>query len=299
MFSNQAMQKLIFILPAVTLIGIFVIYPTIATIVMSFCSFEGGEISSFVGVENYNELFGDRRFLNVENLWELRQPWGALINTITWMIIFVPVTLLLGLILSVLVRDLRFNSIIKAMIFLGMVVPMVVGGIIILFMFDEHAGIVNGIIKSIGIEPVAWLRDPDYAIFALILGSIWIWTGFSMIIYSAGLELIPGDLYDAAAVDGASRWATFRHITVPMLKPSTLIVTVMSLIWVLRTFDIVYVAAGKTGSPGGATNILPLKIYYDAFLRMPPETGLAAANATMLTVISTVITIVLIRRLLK
>jgi multiple sugar transport system permease protein len=137
-----------------------------------------------------------------------------------------------------------------------------------------------------------WTVYPDSALLSLILGSIWIWTGFAMIIYSAGLELIPKDLYESASVDGASPWKTFRRVTIPMVKPATLIVVIMNLIYVLRIFDIVYVATA--GGPGGASNVLALEGYYDAFRLL--EWGQASAVFTFLTVAAAAISVFLVRR---
>lgn len=253
-------------------------------------------MTGFGGLSNYEELFGSKDFIDLGRVGNRPPPYGALIHNVLWVVIFIPLTTFLGLCLAVLLREVRGGAIIKSMIFLGMVVPMVVGGIVIRFMFDEQAGIVNGLLGVVGLGDITrtWVAFPDTALIALILGSVWIWTGFAMIIYSAGLELIPKDLYESASVDGASRWKIFRRITIPMLKPSTLIVVIMSLIYVLRIFDIVYVAT--FGGPGGASSVLGLQMFLDAFYSIPPNLGSAAAIATFLTLMAAVISVILVRK---
>lgn len=288
------MRRLIFILPALVLVALMVIFPAVETIRWSFWSWDELEMTEFNGLSNYVELFRDKSFINLNRFPDQSPPWGALIHNVVWVIIFIPLTALLGLFLAVLLRDVKGGSIIKSMIFLGMVVPLVVGGMIIRFMFDERAGIVNALLRTVGLENLArtWTAYPDTALLSLILGSIWIWTGFAMIIYSAGLELIPKELYESASVDGASQWKTFRRVTIPMVKPATLIVVIMNLIYVLRIFDIVYVAT--LGGPGNASNVLALQMYFFAFREF--EFGLAAAVATFLTIIAAAISVFLVRK---
>lgn len=289
-------RSIIFLFPALLLIGVLVLYPTVETVRWSFWSWDGREMTGFGGLSNYEELFGDKDFINMERFPTQRPPYGALIHNVLWVVIFIPLTTFLGLVLAVLLRGRRGGAIIKSMIFLGMVVPLVVGGIVIRFMFDKNAGIVNALLGPIGLGDFArtWTAFPETALIALILGSVWIWTGFAMIIYSAGLELIPADLYESARVDGASRRKIFWRITIPMLKPSTLIVIIMSLIYVLRIFDLVYVAT--FGGPGGASKVLGFEIFLNAFFKIPPDIGSAAAMATFLTLMAAVISVFLVRR---
>ncbi len=288
------MRRLIFILPALILVALIVIFPAAETIRWSFWGWDRLEMTEFVGFDNYERLFGSRSFINMARFPTQNPPWGALIHNIVWVIVFIPLTALLGLFLAVLLREVKGGSIIKSMIFIGMVVPLVVGGMIIRFVFDGRAGIVNAALRTVGLDDLArtWTAFPDTALLSLILGSVWIWTGFAMIIYSAGLELISKDLYESASVDGASPWRTFRRITIPMVKPATLIVVVMNLIYVLRIFDIVYVAT--RGGPGGASSVLAFQGYLFAFQQR--EWGMASAVFTFLTLAAAIISVVLVRR---
>lgn len=290
-------RAILFLFPALLLIGVFVLYPTVETVRWSFWSWDGRTMTGFGGIDNYVRIFENRDFFNPERFPTRPPPYGAVIHNILWAMIFIPATAFLGLILAVLLRPVRGGAIMRSMIFLGMVVPMVIGGIVIRFMYEKDAGIVNGLLGLAGFGSFTrtWTAYPNTALVALILGTVWIWTGFALIIYSAGLELIPGDLYESAVVDGASRWKVFWRITVPMLRPASLIVVIMSLIYVLRIFDIVYVST--LGGPGGASTVLGLLMYFAAFYKIPPDIGSASAIATFLTLLAAVISVFLVRRM--
>jgi multiple sugar transport system permease protein len=170
-------------------------------------------------------------------------------------------------------------------VFLGVVIPMVVGGVLFRFIYDNDAGVANAFLRLIGLGDFTrnWTAFPDTALLSIILGSVWIWTGFSMIVYSAGLQGIPESIYEAAAIDGASRWNTFWRITVPMLRSTTLVVVTMTLLWELKIFDIVYVAT--RGGPGGASDVLAYEMYNTTFQgRNFPAGAAIAVILTLMTV---------------
>ncbi|HBR10462.1 TPA: ABC transporter permease [Candidatus Acetothermia bacterium] len=289
-------RRILFLLPALMLLATFAFYPTVEAIRMSFWSWEGRQMLGFTGLSNYADLFARRDFFNPARFPTLGPPYGALIHSLIWMVIYLPMVAMLGLVFAVLLRDVRGSPVIKSMILIGMVVPMVVGGIVVRFMFDDPAGIINGLLRFMGLGDFTrtWTAFPNTALPALILGSVWFRVGFAMIIYSAGLELIPEELYEAARIDGASRWKTFRYITVPMVKPCTLIVVIMSTIEVFRMFDMVYVAT--FGGPGGSSMVLGLLLYLQAFFRLPPDIGVASAIATFLILMATAMAYFLVRR---
>lgn len=288
-------RRILFLLPALILLVTFAFYPTVEAIRMSFWSWEGRQMGDFAGLSNYADLFARKDFFNPERFPTSGPPYGALIHSLIWMVIYLPTVAMLGLVFAVLLRDVKGGFAIKSMILIGMVVPMVVGGIVVRFMFDDPAGIVNGLLGFVGLGDFTrtWTAFPNTALLALILGSVWFRVGFATIIYSAGLELIPEELYEAAEIDGASRWKIFWRITVPLLKPCTLIVVIMSTIEVFRMFDMVYVAT--FGGPGGSSMVLGLLLYLQAFFRMPPNIGMAAAIATFLTLIAAAVAYFLVR----
>ena len=269
----------------------FVIYPVFKTIYLSF--FLDGK---FVGLENYKNVLLSSDIINLDRFPTKSPPWGALIHNIVWIAIHLPTTVFLGLGIALLLRreEIKGSSIIKSIIFLGMVIPMIVGGLVIRFLFEEGAGVIPAIFKLLGVERLAitWTAYPETALFAAILGSIWIWTGFSMLMYSAGLASIPKDYYEAALIDGANKFQIFKNVTWPLLKPITVVVVAMTLLWDLKIFDVVYVATG--GGPGGASMVLALKMW-DYFARAL-NYNYAAVVAVLLTALTLIPALWLIRR---
>jgi multiple sugar transport system permease protein len=275
---------------------IFVLYPIVDTVYVSFLSKNTG---NFIGLENYNYVLFEKvnPLINIPNILQGIFPMGALVHNIIWIGIHLPLTVLLGLAFAVLLRDVKGSTIVKAIVFLGIVVPLVVGGVLFRYVYDKDAGVVNAALRVMGLG--AYARDftqfRDTALFSVILGSIWIWTGFAMIIYSAGLEGIPKDMYEAAEIDGASRWRTFWRITVPMLRSTTLVVITLTLLWELKIFDIVYVVT--QGGPGGASSVPAYDMYIEAFYGV--NLGAGAAIAVIMTLMTFGVAAYLVNRMSK
>jgi multiple sugar transport system permease protein len=204
---------------------------------------------------------------------------------------------LLGLAFAVLLRDVKGGTIIKAIVFLGIVVPLVIGGVLFRYVYDKDAGVVNAALRVVGLGAYAmdFTQFRQTALFSVILGSIWIWTGFAMIIYSAGLEGIPREVYEAAEIDGTSRWRTFWRITVPMLRSTTLVVVTLTLLWELKIFDIVYVVT--QGGPGGASSVPAFEMYSEAF--QANNLGTGAAIAVIMTLMTFGVAAYLVNRMSK
>lgn len=273
----------LFLLPASIFLAVFVLYPVVGTIYLSFFNNQG----AFVGGGNYANVFKDSSFWYPQNLVQGRPPpYGALIHNGMWILIHMPLSLFFGLLLAVLLRDVKGGAIIKSTVFLGVVIPMIVGGVLLRFIYEDDAGIVNALLRLIGLGYLTrtWTAFPDTILVALIIGSVWIWTGFSMIVYSAGLEGIPGEIFEAAKIDGTSRWRTFWRITVPMLQPATIVVITLTLLWELKIFDIVWVI--QQGGPAGGSMVMAVLMYLSAFVSLPPDFHVASAIATMLTIMT-------------
>ena len=294
--KGRTLIPFLFLIPAFLLLMVFVFYPIIDTIYTSFLKEGTGQ---FVGFENYVNVISRSEFLNVKRLVNfLGGPsYGALIHNILWVVIHLPLCVFFGLLLAVLLRDVKGGTAIKSIVFLGMVIPMIIGGVLLRFILDKDAGILNGTLNAIGLGAFTrdWTFYPDTALITAILGSVWIWVGFSMIVYSAGLEGIPVELYEAAKIDGASWWKTFWRITVPMLKPATLVVVTMTLLWELKVFDIIY--AMTQGGPGNASTVLAYIMYIDAFQAW--NFGTASATAVILTVMTFGFAAYLVSRMAK
>jgi multiple sugar transport system permease protein len=289
-----------FLIPAIILVSIFVIYPIIATILLSF------NINSVPGVtvteeepgfQNYYRVFTDWRFLNVKGIETLSFPMGAIIHNVIWIAIHLPLTLIIGILFAVWLQYVKGGSIIRSFIFLGMVIPMIVGGLLIEFSFDRDLGVVNLLLKLFGLGFLArsWIIYPNTALFSLILGSVWLWSGFTVTMYSAGLSSIPREVIEAAIVDGADFKTILFKIIIPLLKPVTLTVVAMTILWDLKIFDIVY--ASTQGGPGGASTVLAL-LMYEYFARLM-NYSMSATVATILTIITIPIVILWIRAAIR
>ena len=284
------LRQLAFFLPALLIMIIFLLYPVLNTLWMSFFS----EENQFVFLDNYKNVLSSKDIINRKGLTQ-GFPMGALPHNFLWILIHLPFTTFLGLLLAVLFKDLKYNYIFKSAIFLGMVTPMVIGGVILRFVYEKEVGIVNAVLAFLGFQTHTWTAYPETALLSLIFGSVWLWTGFSMIIYSSGLGNIPKEYYEAAAIDGATPFTIFFRITIPLLKQMTVVVVTMTILWELKIFDLVYVAT--MGGPGGASNVLALQMYFYAFRQFNfPNSSVIA---TLLMALTLFVTIPLIKSSLR
>jgi multiple sugar transport system permease protein len=278
----------LFLFPALVLLVIFVIYPILQTLLLSFFSPSG----EFVGLQNYSETLSKKAIVNLEGFPKF-PPLGAIVHNAIWILIHLPLSMFSGLALAIILRDVKGSPIMKSIIFLGMVTPLIVGGIILQYTFTARFGIVTAFFDLIGIEALSrtWTALPDTALFSLIFGSVWLWTGFSMIIYSAGLATIPDEYYEAAEIDGAGPFKKFRRITFPLLRPLNIVVITMTILYDLKIFDLVFIAT--RGGPGKASTVLAFEMWLQAFVSF--NFNAAAVIATLLTVLTSIVMIPMIR----
>ncbi len=293
-------KRITFFIPALILVLVFVVYPIIATILLSFNinPIPGVNIVERpLGLENYVKIVSDKRFINPEGIKTLSFPMGAIVHNIIWITIHLPLTLIIGILFAVFLQYIKGGSIIRSFIFLGMVIPMIVGGLLIQFSFDKDLGVVNLLLRIFGLGFLAksWTIYPNTALFSLILGSVWLWSGFTVTMYSAGLSSLPREVIEAAIVDGADFKTILFKIIIPMLKPVTLTVVAMTILWDLKIFDIVY--ASTQGGPGGASTVLAL-LMYEYFARLG-DYAMSATVATILTIIVIPVVILWIRSIMK
>lgn len=283
---------LLFILPALLTVVVFLVVPVLSSVYLSFFSNDG----EFVGLANYVEVLTDSRVINLRDLPRL-PPYGALIHNLIWIAIHLPLTVALGMILAVVLNGVRGGGIIRTVIFLGMIVPMIVAGILVRFLFSQDAGMASRFFGWLGVESLAltWVAHPQTALPALILTSVWLWAGYSLVVYVSALTMIPRSLYEAAEIDGAGPLVQFRRITVPLLRPATRVVVIMTVIWELKIFDIVYASTG--GGPGGSSNVMALEMYQKAFRFF--EFGEGTAIATILTILTIIPIVAMVRDSVK
>lgn len=289
-------MRFVFFIPAVLLLLIFVAGPVVYTAVLSFTSPDG----EFVGFDNYASILADRDTVNLEGF-PKPPPLGTLIHNLLWILIHLPLSLFAGLWLAITLREVKGASIVKSAIFLGMVTPMIVGGVVLRFLFEGGVGLVPSFFGLIGLEGlnINWMQHPQTLLFGLIFGSVWLWTGFSLIVYSAGLTTIPREYFEAAKIDGTPPFRTFFRITFPLLMPMTLTIVTMTILWELKIFDIVFAATNVRGGVGGAADVLALQMYRLGFVRLPPDYGSAAAVATLLTLLTLVAIVGMLRYMVR
>jgi lactose/L-arabinose transport system permease protein len=246
-----------FIAPALVLLGLFMIYPIVWSLWMSFQVGKGMNFS-FGGFANIVRLTKDPVFIR------------ALVNTLTFLVIQVPIMIVLALLAATALNDptLRFRGLFRTAIFLPCVTSLIAYSTLFKSMFSTD-GVVNKMLMALWIiqEPIHWLQDPFWAKVLIILAITWRWTGYNMVFYLAALQNIDRSIFEAARIDGASAWDRFWHITVPMLKPVILFTTIVSTIGTLQLFD--EVNNITQGGPSDSTLTLSLYIYNLTFKFMP------------------------------
>jgi multiple sugar transport system permease protein len=226
---------------------------------------------------------------------------GILWVTFLFVTASVVLQLTLGLLVALVLhrgftRELPGIGFVRVVILCSWIVPGVAAGIVWQLMFNEASyGFLNALLRGVGLAPVAWLSDPDIAIWSAVIANVWRGTAFSMILLYAGLLVIPRSLYEAAAVDGASAWRQFWYITLPQLRPILLINTILISIFTLNTFDLILPLTG--GGPGRATEVLALYAYNTVFRNFDLSNG--AVLAVILLLISLVFTLFYVRLLPK
>ncbi len=239
-------------------------------------------VMAFVFSLTEYSVVGPMRWAGLANYWEMftRDPlfWISLGNTVFYIVFAVPLGIAAAFTLALLLNQpVRGTALLRTLFYLPAVVPTVAASIVWLWIFDTRRGILNLPLIALGLEPIRWLSSPEWAKPALILMSLW-GIGGSMVIYLAGLQGIPGELYEAAAIDGASAWQRLRFITIPLMTPTILFTLIMGIISSFQVFNAAFIMTG--GGPLNATLFYMLHIYNNAFsfFRM----GYAAAMAVIL-----------------
>ena len=270
----------LFIAPALVLLGLFLIYPIVWSLWMSFQVGKGLNFH-FGGLANIQRLAQDPVFIR------------ALTNTCIFLFVQVPIMITLALLFAVALNDstLWGRGIFRTAIFLPCVTSLVASSVLFKSMFAAD-GVINNTLMAIHIigEPIPWLTDPFWAKVVIILAITWRWTGYNMIFYLAALQNIDRSIFESARIDGVPPWARFIHITIPLLKPVILFTTVISTIGTLQLFDEVNNIT-VNGSPSDATLTLSLYIYNLTF-RFMPNYGYAATVSYVIVVIVAILSVI-------
>jgi len=274
-------RAILYLLPALIILGTFNIYPIIKSFLISLYTdydFYNNIVHSY-GISNFTYLFKDPKF------------GKSLINTFLFVAGVVPISIIISLAIALLINSVsKFKGFFRTVYFLPFVTSVVAVAIVWSWIFHSDYGLLNYFLGFFGIDPIEWLTDPNFALPALIILSIWKGLGFNIIILLAGLQTIDKQYYMAARVDGASRWHRFTGVTLPMLSPTLFFLSIISIINTFKVFDEVFALFGGRPGPGNST----LTVVYYVFQKFYEEWefGIASAATFILFVIIFIFTII-------
>ena len=275
--QQQKIAPYLFIAPFYILFAIFLGYPLISSLIMSFYEMRGFQSRIFVGFGNFTDLFSDPIF------W--KSLWNTTYFAIGTLILQLPIALLLAILLNA--KFVKGKNFLRLAFFTPVLVAGVFVAIIFNLIFDQRAGLINNEFILFGKE-IGWLSQEEYVMPAVILTGVWQWAGFNMIYFLAGLQGIRQELYEAAAVDGANWWQSFVHITLPSLRPVIAFVFVVSMIGSFQLFDLPYILTNG-GEPADAGTTIVMYLYKNGFQFM--RLGYAATIGWVLFIIIAIISV--------
>ena len=280
--SEEKYLKWVLLIPILVVLGAFAFYPLFYCVYGSFNLFPLGRIPKFIGLQNYKELLHNLLF------------WADFGRTIYLTVVCIVVEGVLGMLIALLLnREFKGQNVIRGLCLMPVVASPLAMSLVWNYILHYEYGIVNAIMALIGLPRVAWLATPRTALYGIILFDIWQWTPFAIFVFLAALRGLPKDAFEAAQVDGASRWFTFRKLTLPMLRPIITIVVLLRSIWLINTFDALY----GTTRGGLGTETVNYMIYRVAFIFFDVGRGSTLALLTMY--ITIIIAVILYRQLIS
>ncbi|MET9834989.1 sugar ABC transporter permease [Streptomyces sp. NPDC006385] len=275
--DNQGDGRLaaVFLAPALLGFLVFLLWPTLRGVYLSFTDFNLLTPEKWVGLDNYARMVNDPIF------------WDSLRVTVEYVVLNIGVQTVAALAIAVLLQRLTQSAVLRGVVLTPYLMSNVVAGIVWLWILDTQLGIGNEIISGLGFDRIPFLADETWAIPTIALINVWRHVGYTALLLFAGLMAIPNDMYEAAKVDGASEWRMFWRITMPLLRPVLAVVLIMTVIGSFQVFDTV--AVTTSGGPADATNVLQFYIYGAAFGRF--QFGYASAMSVALLVVLSAITV--------
>ncbi|MGW2387507.1 carbohydrate ABC transporter permease [Streptomyces sp. NPDC001658] len=275
--ENQGDGRLaaVFLAPALLGFVVFLLWPTLRGIYLSFTRFNLLTPAEWVGLDNYVRMVNDPIF------------WDSLTVTVEYVLINIGVQTVAALAIAVLLQRLTQSALLRGIVLTPYLMSNVVAGLVWLWILDTQLGIGNEILAAVGVDRIPFLADETWAIPTIALINVWRHVGYTALLLFAGLQAIPNDMYEAARVDGASEWRMFWRITMPLLRPVLAVVLIMTVIGSFQVFDTV--AVTTAGGPANATNVLQYYIYGSAFGRF--QFGYASAMSVALLVVLSAITV--------
>ncbi|WP_058831165.1 carbohydrate ABC transporter permease [Paenibacillus polymyxa] len=271
----QALWGYLFIGPQFLGLLCFSLLPLLYAFYLSFVNWDGFGVPLFVGLDNFKGQLSDPDF------------WKALINTVYYMVLVIPVGIVLALLVAIVLNKVKGREIYRLFFFMPVVTSSVSVGVIWMWILNGEFGILNHLLRAIGITGPMWLTNTHWVIPSIALLSIWLGLGYNMVIFLAGLQGISKSYYEAAEIDGASRFQQLRYVTLPLLSPTTFFVTIMMVISSFQVFDQAFVMTN--GGPAKASYTLVYHIYDQAFIDF--TMGESAAAAMILFVIILIFTL--------
>jgi alpha-glucoside transport system permease protein len=289
MIGRNRWAPLVWLSPALVMLGVFLVYPSIDTIRRSLLD---ARSQSWVGLDNYRFILDNPQPLSADT-------HSALLNNILWLVLFPATIVVIGLVFAVLMDRVRYESLARSLVFVPMAISFVAAAVIWKFMyeFDPNVGTFNAIVTGLGGHATAWLQDthglqtwftsagPDVWVkplqinnAALITVGIWMWTGFGVVVFAAALKGIPAELLEAARVDGANEWQVFWRIMIPSIRPTIVVVATTLLIQSLKIFDLIFVMTGGRFY----TDVVATLFYRESFVFQ--DFGVGAALAVILLI---------------
>src|SRR3989449_3588692 len=252
---------ILFHLPAAIRLIVFLLYPSLYTVLLSFSSGRNGVFDQWVGLDNYVRLFSDPDFINLSTF----PPSGALWNNVLWIVFYTSIVIFLGLIIAVVAARVRYESVIKAIVFIPMAIAATALAVIWKFVYspDSNIGLLNAILGNFGVSPISWLGDENLVNFALIAVGIWGSVGFATVILSAAVKSIPAEVIESARVEGANERQIFFRMILPMVSLPISVLAVTLVVNVIKLFDLIYVMT--KGGPGKDSQVIAFTMFQQAF----------------------------------
>jgi multiple sugar transport system permease protein len=266
----------LFVAPAMTGFLVFLLWPTLRGVYLSFTKFNLLTPAKWTGLDNYLRMANDPVF------------WDSLRVTVEYVVINIGVQTVVALLIAVLLQRLTRSVWLRSIVLAPYLVSNVVTGIVWLWVLDTQSGIGNEILGALGFSHIPFFNDQHWAIPTIALVNVWRNAGYTALLLFAGLQAIPGDVYEAGRVDGASEWRMFWRISLPLLRPVLAVVLIMTVIGSFQVFDTV--AVTTFGGPANASNVLQYYIYNSAFGRF--QFGYASAMSVALLLVLSVITVI-------
>jgi raffinose/stachyose/melibiose transport system permease protein len=276
---SRVYKPLLFLMPAILVYGFVMVFPMIYSFLLSLYPVSGLNVEfKGLGLKNYRTmLFEDPVF------------WQALKNNGIWMGLALLIPMLLGLFVAqILNREFKGRIVFRALFYYPAILSLTAVGLIWVWMYNPQLGLMNSFLKALGVQQtVSWLGNMDIALYSVFAADVWMSLGFAMVLFLGGMQSIPNELYEAAVVEGASKVQSFFGITIPLLRESFIVITVLYMIGSMKIFDIIF--AMTLGGPGRSTYVLAILMYFNAFKFF--KLGMGSAVSWIMVILVSVIVI--------